>query len=140
MNWFKEFQLDGFTYRSSKMLMLFAFVLILVYAIFCFNYSGWSGKTYYYTECPENTMTGRCVNVFYNSNLCLEGTIASDNILCTSKYIEEGGSLGEKAPLFIREFNTITISFVLFILLLNTLIFNKGFFKWIYKKMRNLDA
>lgn len=140
MKWFTEFELDGFTYRSSKFLLLLGFFIVLAYAVLCFNYSGWSGKTYYYTECPNNTMTGRCVNVFYNSNLCLDGTIRFDDPLCTTRFLAEGSSIGEKAPWFIQKFNLISISFIGFILLLNTLIFNRGFFKWIYDRFKNSNA
>ena len=137
---FKEFQFDGFTYRSNKPLMLISFIIILIYAIFCFNYSGWSGKTYYYTECPNNTMTGKCLNAFYNSNLCDDKHIKTSNPLCTEKYMAEGTSLGEKAPWFIVKFNLIAISFIGFILLINTLIFNRGFFKWLWGKIRNAEV
>ena len=133
---FKEFQLDGFTYRINKPLILSGFLILLIYMFICFNFSGWSGKTYYYTECPNNTMTGQCINAFYNSNLCDDKHIDRTDVLCTQKYIAEGEHLGDKAPWFIRDFNFIAISFILVLLLLNTLIFNKVFFKWLWGRFR----
>lgn len=135
---FKEFQLDGFTYRSNKPLILITFLLILAYALFCFNYSGWTGKTYYYTECPNNTMTGSCLNAYYQSNLCSEGKIKFSDPLCSEKYIAEGQSLGEKAPWFIQDFNLNSVLLLILALVLNTFLFNKGFFKYVFNKLRGL--
>lgn len=140
MEWFKEIKFDDFTYVSSKFIMSLAFVLILCVALISLNYSKFSGTTYYYSECPSNLMTGRCVNVYFDSNLCLDGTIASQNLaygdkLCSTEFMFPGEKIGEKAPWFVRNF-TYVGSIILFLaLLINTLVYNKGFFKWVKDRL-----
>lgn len=136
--YFKTFELEGYTYRSNKIITAVAFVLILIIGFVALNYSKFSGVTYYYSSCPvENQMKAmgnKCFNEFYNSNLCRDGTISSDNVLCTTKYIEAGQSLGTKAPYLVRNFTYISGGIVLLTLLLNTLIYNKGFFAYLKGK------
>ena len=140
MEWFKEIKVGDFTYVSSKFIMSIAFILILVVALVSLNYSKFSGKGYYYTECPSNLMTGRCVNVYYDSNLCNDGTIKDQYLsygekLCSTEFMFPGEKIGEKAPWLVQNF-TYVGGFILFLaLLLNTLVYNKGFFKFLIDRL-----
>jgi hypothetical protein len=139
MDWFKEMKWDGFTYVSSKFIMSIAFVLILCIALFSLNYSKFSGNGYYYIECSNNLMTGRCVNTYFESNLCTDGTILEQNLpygekLCSTEFMFPGERIGEKPPWLVRNFSYVGGLILFVALLLNTLIYNKGFFKWIKDK------
>ena len=141
MDWFKEIKVGDFTYVSSKFIMSIAFLLILVVALVSLNYSKFSGNSYYYTECPTNLMSGRCVNVYFESNLCLDGTIKEQNLpygdkLCSTEFMFPGEVIGEKAPFFVRNFTYVGSLILVLALLLNTLIYNKGFFNYILDKLK----
>ena len=136
MEWFKYFDLGNFRYASSKFIMLLAFLIVLVLGFVSLNYSAFSGKTYYYSSCDSV----KCFNAFYKSNLCLDGTIPSDDPLCSTEFMFKGQSLGEQAPFLVRNFVWFGVGIVLLALLLNTLIFNKGFFRWLFLKLRSDES
>jgi len=141
MEWFKERQLKGFTYTVSKFILCVAFVLVMVFAVVSLNYSKFSGKTYYYTECGTNLMTGKCVNVYFESNLCMDGTIASHNLpygseLCNTEFMYPGQIIGEQPPWLVRNFAMVGSLIVALALLINTFIYNKGFFNYVKRRIK----
>lgn len=140
MDWFKEIKFDGFVYVSSKFIMSIAFVVILCLAVISLNYSKFSGKSYYYSECPTNLMTGKCVNKYYNSNLCNDGTILKQNLpygdkLCFTEYMFPGEKIGEKEPWLVSNFSFIGGLILFVALLINTFVYNKGFFNFLKDKV-----
>ena len=142
MNMIKEFKLDDtFTYKAHRLLFIGVIILMACFLYYVLSYDSFTGQQHYYSECPmstaNNTYGKGCFNSFYGSNLCADGTIASDNLLCTIKYMEPGMSIGIKPPWFITYFETITYSLIVLTLIINTLIFNPGFFKWVRGKINN---
>jgi len=143
MDWFKEIKFGNYTYISSKFIMYIASIIILGITLVSLNYSSFSGKGYYYTECPTNLMTGRCVNTFFQSNLCMDGTILTQNLpygekLCFTEFMFPGERIGEREPWLVRNF-TYVGGLVLFLaLLLNTLIYNKSFFSMLKDRLNGI--
>jgi hypothetical protein len=136
MEWFKEIKFNSYIYSSSKIIMLIAFILIAGLMIVALNYSKFSGKTYYYSECPENLKTGKCVNVYFESNLCTDGTILKQNLpygdkLCYTEFMFPGEKIGERTPWIVRNFAWCGVGILFLAILLNTLIYNKDFFRWL---------
>lgn len=132
MKVFKQFELDGFTYKVNRILILTAFIIITIMLTTILIQDGFSGENRYYSECPT-TVKDKCFNSFYNSNLCLDGSIDSNNPLCRIKEMSPGESIGDKPTFLIIYFKTISIIIIILTLLINNLIYNKGFFKYLIK-------
>ena len=140
MDWFKNIKFGSFTYVSSKFIILVAFLLIVAITLVALNYSKFSGKTYYYSECPENLKTGKCVNVYFESNLCTDGTILKQNLpygdkLCYTEFMFPGEVIGEKTPWLVRNFTYVSVGILILALLINTFIYNKGLFGYVKDKL-----
>ena len=129
MNRFREFRNKDnvVVYKVDRYLIAFTFFIIFLYLLFILKYDNWSGQTHVYSECTSNNEY--CYNAIYNSEFCTNGIINPDDSLCTIEKMYPGQLLGIKPPWFITSFSEICFGLVILSLLLNTLLYNKGFFK-----------
>ena len=138
MGRFKELKFGELKYFTDIYLMRGAFVVVFLFLLFVLNYDGFSGKLHLFVSCEDKPMIGKCYNPAYQSNLC--GTqISSSDPLCTTEFLYPGQTLGDKPPFYIEHFATIGILFLLVVLLINTLVYNKGFFKKFYEGLKGLE-
>lgn len=125
---FKELDINGQKYKFDKLLIWSCLVIILIVGLYSVFIS--QGKLYAYSECPSNIVDGvekgsKCFNVYYNSNLCNDGTITGD--LCSIEVLNPGENVGDKAPFIVRNFFLISIIVLIVFLLINHFLYNKDF-------------
>jgi hypothetical protein len=124
----KDFIINGQTYRFDKILYWIFIIIILGFSLYAVFIS--QGKLYAYSECPSNIVNGielggKCINTFFNSNLCTDNIISGD--ICTTEFLNAGMSIGEKPSIFIANFYWIILSIIIIWLILNHFLFNKTF-------------
>jgi len=130
MDWFKSFNWNYQEYKFFKP-MIWLFVLAIVgLGVYVLSLNNFTGNPYYYSYCPvnsnNNTFFSQCFNAYYHSNLC-GSEIKNDDPLCSQEFILAGNSLGVKPPWLVVNFFIIVLALILILVLLNHLIFNKGF-------------
>lgn len=128
MQQFKEFQIKDYTYRVNRYFIFIALILIAIMLGYILYLDKFSGETKYYSSCPTSEKDG-CFNAFYNSNLCLDGTISATNPLCTTKHMFPGQSIGTPPPFIVKNFSTISIIILLLTIIINHFLYNKNFFR-----------
>lgn len=114
-------------YKISRLLFLFYSLLVVGFVAFLYTTS----SVYIYSECPSST-TDRCFNSAFNSSVCLKNDLMSLPVCSQEEIfidpITKKGSLGEKPPWYFANYTTIVLGGYLFMLLINTLLFNRHLF------------
>ena len=127
MKLFKELNILGKPYKVNRGIFLLGFLIVSSYTLICLNYDGFTGKTHLYVECPSNSISEKCFNPAFESNLCTDGKLSGQ--ICEQKFLMRGESLGDKAPGYIQNFPLFSIGFVLLLIIINSILYNREFFK-----------
>lgn len=105
------------------------FFLMSILILGTFGYAlyvtGGSDSSYPYVHCPG---PGDCRNPLFNSSDC-GLKIPSDSLVCTQELVLGGGSFGVEPPFIYKYFWSFILVEIVFVLVLNHLLFNKGFFR-----------
>lgn len=119
----KEINIGDKVYYSEMWIFRVAALILLVFAVYIVFLYPNEG---FYVECKG---PGPCANMLYNnSNYC--GTkILSDSALCTTPLLLPNTSLGDPPPVYIANGTYFAIAIFLLAFIINTLIYNRGFFK-----------
>lgn len=121
-----RFDVKTYGYKVNKWLTNAAFILIVLYAVFVVRVDGFdvlTGKSW--VECPaENPLP--CLNPLYDKSCHITGS------KCEPEYLMQGEVVGQKPSVYANNFGT--VMFLLFgsALLLNHLLYNRG---WKVKKI-----
>ena len=126
-------ELNSKTYRIHKFLLYFVCVLLLSISIVGLYENDWKLSNSYYSTCNDRE---GCINPYFGSPDCLDVNspyYATD--ICNLKNMYFGQSIGVK-PSFINKFTyELTFGIILLWLVVNHLLFNKGFFKGVELKL-----
>jgi hypothetical protein len=134
MQRFKTFKVKDYEYKVDRLLIIGAFTIILILLLYTLYLDNWSGEYHYYAKC--NIKDGVCVNPFFNSTQCSNLNII-DTPLCTQYVMFPGQEFGTPPSLWFTYFNWIVYIVGFGAILSNTLIYNKGFFKYIISLMKD---
>ena len=128
MNHWKTWHFGDKDYLVNVWVFRFIALTCLGILGFLFYQDSFSGEVHGYSVCP-NTTQGQCFNVFYRSNQCKDGTLKPDNPLCTTELMFPGQELGEKPSWLFSNVWIIVVGLCLLGIVLNTLLWNRHFFK-----------
>jgi len=116
--------------KPYKFSMLFAWIFIIVsfpLVIGGIMYD-LSGNQHYYSYCPDS-YKNNCENFFYNNSNYCGSKIELNNTLCTTKILYAGQSIGEKPNTALKDMPYFVFGFMLILLIINHLLYNKDYFK-----------
>lgn len=108
---------------------LFALMSLLIFLAFTWALidTGASDKNNVYLSCPKSSLSA-CRNPLFESSDC-GVKIPSGSPACTVEFIGPGYSVGVPPPFIFSYFWSIVLAVIGLILLVNHLLFNRGFFK-----------
>lgn len=141
----KTISLFGKDYVINLWISRLLILILLSLSVYMLYLNDFSFKARAYSYCPNDSSIG-CVNIFYNSSicnnagyssnlsLCDKGYIFKDCPICSTNIMYPGEFLGREPDFFTSNFWLFIIGIILVVIIINTLLFNKGFFK------KNVDS
>ena len=151
----KEFDQEGLlpyvlpNYIADKFIFRICVLLIFAWIFFVFQSEGWDFKPNYYLECPATG--GSCENPYYNIDGLSEIHDSTNDFvpfvprdcpqegLCSQKFIQAGNSIGNKPSWMFTHAVDVDFALLLFAILLNHFLYNRGYFKKKFKDLKEGD-
>jgi hypothetical protein len=111
-------------YRFDRLIFKAAFALMGVFLLLVLLKTGMAN--HYFMECSANS-NGWCENPYIDS---FGGCSIDDKLICSTKTLPPGGSVGERPPWYIRNEGYIVFLLVAAAFALNHFIYNRRFATW----------
>lgn len=126
MNLFIVKKFRDVEYKVFLPLVWLTVFILLGVSFYGLSSSGWDlNSNSFYVYCDS---VGGCFNEYYDSPSCVD-SVYSGTLLCTQEFIPYKSSIGVKPHFIVQYTNLIILIVVGGFLVLNTVLFNRGFFK-----------